>query len=228
MKIDTIAKLIACLQLQKQNLSTYLAEVGATAADVADVLAQLQALLYIRDFADVVDADKKAVFQIKQAIYNGDPDEPVSPLPVFPVGAFPVGSVSGILSITIERNKRFKLGPGYNKEIGIALGIDGEAPLAPIAGEVTPTIEVFPAQTGYVFSIVVGNRAASDMWEVQILRKGATVWETITSATGKSADITITPTDPGDPEQIQVRVQLKKANQPYGLLSDPAYVTVNP
>ena len=227
MLINTLDKLIACLQLQKQNLSTYQTEVGATAGDIAAVLAQLQALVYIRDYADVVDADKKAVFQIKQAIYNGDPDDTIAPFPVFPVAAPPAGTASGILTITIERNKRFKLGPGYNKEIGIALGIDSDAPLAPIPGEITPTIEVFPAQTGYVFSIVVGNRAASDMWEVSILRKDGN-WTFVQSATGKSADITITPTDPGDPEQIQVRVQLKKANQPYGLLSDPAYVTVNP
>ena len=228
MRIRTFEELKTCLGLQKSNLATYQLEVGATAADLIDVPAQRTALVYIEDYAETIDANKKAVFQIKQAIYNGDTDEALAPMPVFPAGALPAGAVSGILTITLERNKRFKLGPGYNKEIGIALGIDGEAPLAPIPGDITPTIEVFPAQTGYVFSIVVGNRAASDMWEVQILRKGSSTWETITSATGKSADITITPTDPGDPEQIQVRVQLKKANQPYGLLSDPAYVTVNP
>jgi hypothetical protein len=48
------------------------------------------------------------------------------------------------------------------------------------------------------------------------------------TCSGKSADISITPTTPGDAEQIQVRVQLRKSNADYGQPSDPAYVTVNP
>jgi hypothetical protein len=38
----------------------------------------------------------------------------------------------------------------------------------------------------------------------------------------------VTPTTPGESEQIQVRVQLKKNNQNYGQPSDMVYVTVNP
>jgi len=40
--------------------------------------------------------------------------------------------------------------------------------------------------------------------------------------------VSITPATPGDTEQMQVRVQLRKSNQNYGQPSDVVYVTVNP
>ena len=55
------------------------------------------------------------------------------------------------------------------------------------------------AAIGYVFALIVSGRGAADMWEVQIQRKGSDTWQTIQSATGKSADIQITPTTPGQP-----------------------------
>ena len=66
------------------------------------------------------------------------------------------------------------------------------------------------------------------MWEIEIRRKGETTFTALKSATGKSANVVITPTSDGDPEQIEVRVQLRKSNADYGEPSDPAYVTVNP
>lgn len=91
-----------------------------------------------------------------------------------------------------------------------------------------PTIELFPAVSNYHFSIVVSGRADATMWDVYILRKGG-VWTKVESASGKSADIHVAPiNDDGNAEQIQVRVQLRKNNEDYGQVSDPAYVTLNP
>ena len=65
--------------------------------------------------------------------------------------------------------RRFKLGPGYNHDIGVALGFESSDPSAPtIPATVVPTVEATPAQTGYLASIVVGNRADSDQWDVQV------------------------------------------------------------
>jgi len=66
------------------------------------------------------------------------------------------------------------------------------------------------------------------MWDVLILKKGASGWQSVKTAVGKSVDVQITPNTPGEAEQIQVRVQLKKNNQNYGQPSDMVYVTVNP
>lgn len=60
-----------------------------------------------------------------------------------------------------------------------------------------------------------------------MLRKGGE-WTEIATGEGKSSDITITPTVPGDAEQVQIYVQLRKNNANYGQPSDPIYVTLNP
>lgn len=227
MRIDTIDKLITMLLLQKTNLATYKAQVSATDEDFENITKELENLQYIVNYSDLIDADKQTVTKIKNAIFNGNPDEPLTPFPVFPVGVLPHPTKQGLMENALRRNRRFKAAEGYTKEIGIALGIDAEArELSP--DSVKPLIQVFPAQSGYTFSVVVSNRGASDMWEVLILRKGALSWTKAAGATGKSGDVTITPISAGEPEQIQVRVQLRKSNANYGQPSDIVYVTTNP
>jgi hypothetical protein len=227
MRIDTIDKLITMLLLQQTNLPTYKAQVSATAEDIDNITNELQNLQYIVNYSDLIDADKQTVTKIKNAIFNGNPDEPLTPFPVFPAGALPNTAKQGLMENALRRNRRFKAADGYTKEIGIALGIESEAKeVSP--DSVKPTIQVFPAQSGYTFSVVVSNRGASDMWEVLILRKGALGWTKAASATGKASDVNITPISAGEPEQMQVRVQLRKSNVNYGQPSDIVYVTANP
>jgi hypothetical protein len=227
MRIDTIEKLIAMLTLQQANLPTYQAEVGATAQDITDINNELALLVYLTDYADIIEANKKTVNQIKQEVFNGEESEPISPFPVFPEGNPPKPLIADCLGRAQRRNRRFKAAPGYTKEIGIALGIEEDSQKIP-PESVKPTIEVFTAQTGYTFSLVVGKRGDADSWDALVLKKGASGWAIGATRTGKSGDITITPTTPGEPEQLQVRVQLKKNNANYGQPSDIVYVTVNP
>lgn len=160
-------------------------------------------------------------------VFNGDEDIPVPAYPSPSAGNLP-GSPpkAGAYQRYIERGKRWKTAPGWTAEIGTALGYDGSPP-KPDPNTVKPEIEVFPAVSNYHFSIVVSGRGEANMWDVYILRKGG-VWTKVDSATGKSADIHVTPSVAGDPEQLQVRIQLRKNNEDYGILSDPVYVTVNP
>jgi len=116
----------------------------------------------------------------------------------------------------------------YTPETGAAYGIVPSSTSKPIPDTVKPTIQVFAAQMGYLFSVVVANRGDSDMWEVLVMKKGAANWQSAGSFTGKSGDVTVTPTTAGEPEQVQVRIQLKKNNANYGQLSDVVYVTLNP
>ena len=229
MFISTYNQLIDVLLLWKGNLGTYQTEVGATAADITWANQTLQNLLYVQDYCATADANKKANYDIKQSFFNGEKGALVSDFPVSAAALVPNPPlVGGALFKERDLAARFKLGPGYTNEIGIALGIASEpGPNVPEAS-VKPTLEVFAAQTGYVFSAVVAGRVDADQWEVQILRSGSTVWQTVKVATGKSSDVTVTPTTPGMPEQIQVRVQLKRNNENYGQLSDAATVTINP
>jgi hypothetical protein len=213
--------------LQKANLATYKSQVGATDEDIEAVAEAADNLQYLQNYFELIDANKKTVAKIKQQVYNGDPDEAVSAFPAFPAAAPPHTLIAGVSELGKKRNRRFKAAEGYTKEIGIALGIDGDAPsIAP--GSVKPTAEVFAAQNGYMFSVIVGNRGDSDQWDVEIRRAGSETWTPAKTATGKSVDVTVTPTTPGQPEQLQVRIQLKKKNEDYGQVSDAVSVTVNP
>lgn len=227
-KIKTFADLVNVLELQVANLPTYKSEVGATDQDITDVQNLLANLTAIDDYSEVVDADKKSVFKVKQTMFDGDIGVPVAALPSFGSLSFATPALSGGRDLTIARNKRFMLGPGYTSQIGVALGIEIDSPDPLVPSTVTPTIEVHGAQTGAVFGILVGNRGDSNMWQVQILRKGASVWENLDKFSGKTADVVVPLLNPGESEQIQVRIQLLKNNLPYGQLSLAATVTINP
>jgi hypothetical protein len=230
MQIRTLDQLIVVLTAMKGNITTYQAAVGATAADITFVSNALANLDYLRDYSEAVDAFKKGVFQMKQTAFNGDVNEVIGPFPVVAAGASPTPLDAGYLERVNILIRRFKLGPGYTHDIGVALGFESSDPSAqiPDASTVKPTVEAFAAQTGYVASVVVGNRANSDQWEVQASPASAASWQVVKTATGKSTDVTFTPATPGQPQQFQIRIQLKRNNQDYGKLSDIVTVTVNP
>lgn len=227
--INTIDKLIDVLQLQASNLPTYQVQVGASLADITAVTEALENLIFIRDYAELIDANKKAVTQIKAAVFNGEVGDPISPFPVFPVSSFPNTPLAGCLELAQNRNKRFKLGPGYTEEIGVALGIAG-SPQTIDPGTVIPTIEVSAASTGYLFSIIVNNRGASDIWDVLTAKVGSNTWTVSKTSSGKSTDVTMPVNNEENPTpyQIQVRVRLRRGNENYGQLSPISLVTVNP
>ena len=222
----SLAELIAQLTVQKQNLPTYQTEVDATAADITAVTQELADLDYIVGYADVIDASKKTVFQIKQAMYDGDENEPVADFPVFPVAAAPFPPVGGCLTRANDRARRFKAAPGYTHEIGVALGIAGDGSEKPDPGTVKPTLEAHAAQTDFLYSVVIGNRAESNSWEIEYRIKGGE-WTSGGTFTGKSADVTF-PSSNDEPVVIDLRIQLKKNNANYGQLSDTVTITVNP
>ena len=230
MPIKTLDQLIAVLTAMKGNIDTYQAAVGATAADITFVAHALENLVYLRGYSEEVDAFKKGVFQMKQTAFNGDVNEVIGPFPVVAAGASPTPLNAGYLERVNILIRRFKLGPGYNHDIGVALGFESSDPSLQIQdpSTVKPTVEAFAAQTGYVASVVVGNRANSDQWEVQASPASAPNWHVVKTATGKSTDVTFTPTTPGQPQQFQIRIQLKRNNQDYGQLSDIVTVTANP
>lgn len=225
-KIITIDDLIEILAMQVANLAFYKNEVAATAQDQADVPAEHDNLVLIRDYSDLTDGNKKAVTKTKQGMFDGDPGEPISPLPTFTAVSLS-NPVSGSKTLTIKRNKRFMLGPLYTAEIGQALGIESVETENVVPANLKPSIDLFPAANNHHFSIVVTGRGDAVMWDVYIMRKGGE-WTKVDSCQGKSADVSVSLQTAGDAEQIQVRIQLRKNNADYGQVSEPAYVTLNP
>lgn len=227
MYVRTPEQLLEKLEIQEENLPTYQTEVGATADDLTEITRDKTILRDAFDRSNIVEAGKKATNSIKDHVYNGDEKIAVADYPELPNDPPAVPYVGGCLQRFNARNKRFKAAKGYTKTIGLAIGIENSSdPISP--GSVKPTLNANAAQTGYLVAVVVGNRAESSMWKLFGRRLNSEKREEIASGTGKSADITITPTTAGQPEKIELTVQLYKNNEPYGQLSDAVSVTVSP
>ena len=228
MKVNTIADQLEVLTLQATNLPTYQTEVGATAAQITAVGQERLLLLYVVDFTEIVDNNKLGCTQIKQAIFNGDPNVAVSDFPVFLVANPPFPLIGGLKTLANKRRDLWRAAPGYTNEIGLLLGIgQSQKPSAPVGGY-KPTVEVFGAQSGNMFSVVVGNRGDAVMWNVLAKEINDPAYAIVASGEGKSMDVTYPASTPSAPRQLQVRIQLKKANENYGQMSDIVLVTVNP
>ena len=70
-QMRTFDELVNVLELQAANLTVYMADVGATLADITAVQDMLANLKAVQDFAEVIDADKKTIFGIKLAMFSG-------------------------------------------------------------------------------------------------------------------------------------------------------------
>jgi len=229
MDTRTAELLLAALNVEKANINTYKTQLGFTNVEVTESEQDYGNLAAAIGNVAVADADKQSVTKVKNAVYNGDENESIQPYPTFTLTALPFPDVkAGVLTRYNRRKGKGRLSANYTQQIGVAMSYEGTASEQISPSDVKPSVQAFAALIGYLFSLVVLNRAGATMWEVQIQRKGSDVWQTIASATGKSTDITITPTTPGQAEQILVRVILKKNNQSYGQPSDPVYVTLNP
>jgi hypothetical protein len=230
METKTAEQLLAALTVEKANINTYKTVLGFSGAQISESEQDHANLSAAIANVGIADADKQSVTKVKNAIYNGDINESIQPYPSFTLTTLPFPDVkAGALSRYNNRKGHAKLSANYTDQIGTAMGYKTVTsdPVSPDA--VIPLIEAINASAfGYAFGMIVSGREKADMWEVQIQREGSNTWQTVASATGKSADITITPTTPGKAERILVRVILKKNNQYYGQPSDPKFVTVNP
>jgi len=224
MQVDSFDKLLTMALLQKENLGKYKADVGATDAEILSVTNAAENLQYLKDYLMTVEADKMTLTQVKRSVYDG---EAVSNFAGFPAFNPPHQLVAGLKDEFQKRNARYKLADGYTREIGIALGIvENTQSISP--DNLGTTFEAHSAQMGYETAIVVANRGKASMWKALGQKANAANWFELGSATGKSANFTITPTTPGQPERLLIRIQLYKDNEPYGQPSDPQYVTFNP
>ena len=227
MNIRSIDDLIEGLTLQKNNLATYQTEVGATAQDITDVAAELDQLSYAVQYSDVVDENKKGCTLLKNQQFDGDPDIPLADYPVFSVATV-VARKRGCLTLWNGRKARYRAAAGYTDEIGQFLGIGASAaPSAPTGGY-KPTVIAQAAQSGDMFSVMVGNRGDSDMWDVLVKEVSDPSYDVAKSSNGKTTDVTMAPNSPPAPRQLMVRIQLRDGDLPYGPPSDIVLVTINP
>lgn len=226
-RYSTDAELLNHLQIQKSNIDQYAASAGATAADIASIGEDYAATEWIINFVALVNEYTGTAFGIKKKFLRGELNEPLGAFVDAPDASPPSPLKAGVEKRSRERDQRFLHSPTINEAARLALDLV-DSPPAISPDSVKPTVEPFPAAGNYEFAAVVANRGQSDMYDVQARRKGSETWSVVKSATGKAVNVTIAPTTAGQPEQLQIRVQLKRKNENYGQPSDPVYVTVNP
>lgn len=148
--------------------------------------------------------------------------------PTGPIFAPTTNQIYGVLKEMRKEREIMLTLPGWTKAIGeLLMLVKPETPsLNP--NDISPTLKATAAQVGYEVALLVGDRGGMMMFDVEIRRKGGD-WTHYTTLGGKGATITITPTTPGDPEQIEIRVRMRdKNNQPVGNVSETRTVTINP
>lgn len=211
-----------------EKFSDVATSLGFSAADVAAVEQDNQVMQFLAQTTASLDSYEDAVKKYLAIITEGDIGNPA---PMFPADLkfiLPVLVATGIFERLVKLVERIKVAPNYTEEIGALLGILPTETGSVSPDSVKPSIKAFASANGYEFSIVVSDREKATQWNVEILREGQTSWQTIKTATGKSVDVEVQPTQEGKPERIQARVQLIKNNEDYGQPSDPTFVTLNP
>lgn len=224
----TTARFVQHIQQQKQSIVQYKDEVGASAADITEIVSDTDVAEFLLDITNQANEFKETAFGIKSRFFSTKTEPPAGEFMIAPDTTPPTPIVAGAIKRSRERDQRFLHAVGITEAARIALDLIGDTPSDISPETVKPTTDARAASTGYEFALIVGNRQKSDMYDVFVIRSGNSTREKIASGTGKSVNIVITPTEPGKAEQLLVIVQLKKNNKNYGLPSDPIYVTVNP
>ena len=224
----TDAGLLEHLRIQKLNIGQYKADVGADALDQQSIAEDHDNMKAIIDFCPLAEEYKTSATAIKLRLVRGNPGESLGTLMTAPVFTPPFDLAAGIEKRARERDGRFRRSKTITQAALDGLDLvdktsDGLSP-----DNIKPTVEGLAAGTGYDAVLTVGNRGASKMWKAKGRRANSEVWFELASATGKSADIKLTPTTPGQPERIEIIIELYKNNKPYGHPSEPTYLTFNP
>jgi len=213
------------------NFSTQFAIVAASlglAAKVEQVADDNAVIQFLSTARPQIAAYDDAMREYQRIITEGNIGEPIPQIPASPVFSLPQIVPTGIYQRLVELRTQIMAADAYTDEVGTLLRIIPQKKPKPVPMTVKLKLVTHASATNYMFSAVVSNRGEADMWDLYILRKGAANWEKIGTFTGKSADVQLTPTTPGEAEQMQVRVQGRKNNQNYGQPSDPVYTTINP
>ena len=219
-----------------QNYSDQMQNVGASLGYATGELDRIKddntIVQFLASSMVTVDAFDLAVRNFRRDILGESIGVPTPSWPTFSGLVLPTTSSpveTGIWQRLNQDVGRIRRAPAYTAEVGGLLGIIPSSPDVPSPGDVTPEIQVSAAATGYLFGIIVSKREEADQWQVWIARVGTSSWSNVATATGKSSDVNVTPTDDeSGPIQLQVRVQLRKDNANYGQPSQIATVTVNP
>lgn len=225
---ESEARLLQHLQAQKANIAQYKTEAGADNTDVQSIADDADNLQWIIEYCNLANEYKLTAFEIKRGfLYGTENNEPLGAFVNAPAATPPATLAADLIDRCRERDQRFLRSKTMTAAARAALDLDGDDSDDAVE-EVKPAIRAGAKLNGYQFDVEVSNRQKSNMYTVQIRRDAQTNWTDAKSATAKETVVQIQPLEQGKSERIEIRVQLYKNDEPYGVASDGVYLTVNP
>ena len=214
------------------NLPGLQVEMGLTNTQRERALDMAAQFLNGYEFRSQVAAWDDGVGTWFEQMMNGDGDgntggELADPPPA-PAFTDSANQMYGVIKGFRKEREMWMTLPGWTKAIGETLMVvkPESQPLVP--ANISPSLKATAGQSGFEVTLVVGDRGGMLMFDVDIRRKGGE-WTLLTTLGGKGATLTISPTTPGEPEVIDIRVRMKdKSNQLVGNVSETRTVTINP
>ena len=96
--------------------------------------------------------------------------------------------------------------PGWTKAIGELLLVIKPESNSLNPNDISPTLKAVAAQSGSEVAVIVSDRGGTDLWDLEGRRKGGD-WFLLGTFNGKGVSDGITPTTPGEPEQLDLRAR---------------------
>jgi hypothetical protein len=209
------------------KIAGYATLLGLLPADVTAIQKMCGAFVTAYDYTMESRATAQGLTEWLDNAMYGNKNKDLPDPPAFAAFTNDPAYITGIIAVMREWRERWVAAPNYTQAVGEDLMIVATKSGSITPDLVTPTLQAHAAQSGFVVALVVSDRAEADQWTAETRQNGG-AWTNAGTFTGKSADITVTPTTPGKPEQVEIRVQLRRKNSNYGNPSQIATVTVNP
>jgi hypothetical protein len=209
------------------NLTPIATTLGVAPAALADLVLDNEDFQSIAATTLAVENFKSAVREYRISLTEGSTGDPH---PMFPFSNFngPQNDrPAGMFQRLVEMVERIRVHPAYTDEIGASLGILPQVPQNLTPDQLKPEIKASQSMNGYKFAMTV-TRMGMPQFKVQMQRDGATTWSDVAFGTSSPIEVTVSPTNAGQPERVLVRAVLLEKNAPVGEPSDPTFVTVNP
>lgn len=200
---------------------------GFSLADINAVKADNEIVQFTARSMTAAKAYSKALQNFQRLVTQGGIGEASPQFPAAPNFTPPPMVPAGIWERLERLRRRIKAAPAFTNETAAVLGLIPSQERRFSAMDSLPKMKAAGLDSGYRFNVGV-TRQRMDGFQVQISRNGSDLWENIAFGTASPLTVEVVPSNPGQAEQILVRVQLYKANKPVGMFSDGSYVTIVP
>jgi hypothetical protein len=214
-----------------KNFATNFAVIGSSLGfsdeEIEQVVADSEVVQFLSAAIYQNNAYTRALQGMQKSITQGKIGENTPDLPTPPLFSPPPMVPTGIFQRLVKTVNRVRTAPTYTNETGAILGILPGRTVREVTRDHVPKIVVDSAFGGYRFRVKVA-KLRMDAFEVQVRRNSNDHFEHAATGIASPLDVALTPLNPGQPEQIYVRVRMLKGNEPVGNFSNMVQITVNP